>query len=236
MNTASNQNYFALRNVTPEFYHAYRLPAYVKRSLPPEKSAVVLDIGCGFGQMLLALRREGYTHLRGVDVVSEAVDRCRQQGLDVELITNLEEYCAKQDPAYDFVVVSHVIEHLPKAGIVDTLRAIRSRLMKPGASLLVAVPNAQSNTGCYWAYEDFTHSTLFTAGSLQYVLKAAGFERVTFLDPEGLWDTHPAMRWLKMLLLRLYRARMTFWNKVTGSSFHKPSPAIFTYELKAIAK
>ena len=178
----------------------------------------------------------GYTRLQGVDVASEAVDRCRQQGLDVELIANLEEYCGKHEPAYDFIVMSHVIEHLPKDRIIVTLQAIRSRLMKSGASLLVAVPNAQSNTGCYWAYEDFTHSTLFTAGSLQYVLKAAGFESVTFLDPEGLWDTRPATRWLKKLLLGLYKARTTFWNKVTTSSFHKPSPAIFTYELKAIAK
>jgi len=51
------------------------------------------------------------------------------------------------------------------------------------------VPNAQSPVGCYWAYEDFTHTTLFTAGSLYYVLKMAGFKEITFVDPlciEGL--------------------------------------------------
>lgn len=42
------------------------------------------------------------------------------------------------------------------------------------------MPNAQSNTDCYWAYEDFTHYTLFIAGSLLYVLREAGFTNIEF--------------------------------------------------------
>ena len=38
----------------------------------------------------------------------------------------------------------------------------------------------QLNTDCYWAYEDFTHYTLFIAGSLLYVLREAGFTNIEF--------------------------------------------------------
>ncbi len=48
------------------------------------------------------------------------------------------------------------------------------------------MPNAQSHTGCYWAYEDFTHNTLFTAGSLLYVLKMAGFAHIEIIDKDAL--------------------------------------------------
>jgi len=36
--------------------------------LPREKGAPVLDLGCGCGEFLYFLHREGYTNLHGVDV------------------------------------------------------------------------------------------------------------------------------------------------------------------------
>ncbi len=132
--------------------------------------------------------------------------------------------------------MSHVLEHLEKSTIIRTLQSIKQYLLKPEASLVVMVPNAQSNIGCYWAYEDFTHNTIFTAGSLCFVLKSAGFESIEFLDPDGLEASGPIVKWLKRFLLFAYKANSNFWNRVTSSSFHRPSPQIFTYELKALAK
>lgn len=53
------------------------------------------------------------------------------------------------------------------------------------------VPNAQSYTGAYWRYEDFTHNIMFTAGSSTYVLRSAGFENIEFLDPDGTMYMNP---------------------------------------------
>jgi hypothetical protein len=98
------------------------------------------------------------------------------------------------------------------------------------------VPNAQSNTGAYWAYEDFTHHTLFTTGSIYYVLKSAGFDSIEFLDPQGTSNSGFAIKIIKRLFLKVYKLKKLFWNKVTSSSYHEPSPEIFTYELKVLAK
>lgn len=54
--------------------------------------------------------------------------------------------------------------------------------MNPNSKLIISEPNAQSNTGSYWAYGDFTHSTIFTSGCLYYVLKKADFRTVKFID------------------------------------------------------
>lgn len=87
-----------------------------------------------------------------------------------------------------------------------------------------------------WAYEDFTHNTIFTAGSLCFVLKSAGFESIEFLDPDGLESSRPIVKWLRKFFMFVHKANIIFWNRVTNSSFHCPSPQIFTYELKALAK
>lgn len=102
--------------------------------------------------------------------------------------------------------------------------------------LYVAVPNAQSNTGAYWAYEDFTHHTLFSSGSLYYVLKMAGFHQVDFLDIHCLEGLSTFKKYFRKFFLQLYAKKQAFWNKVTNSAYHGKSPIIYSYEIKALAK
>lgn len=228
--------YFKFREVGPEFYSDYVLPAYLKQVLPEDRHAAILDIGCGFGQVLKRLRAGGYTALSGIDISETAVNSCLADGLDVAKIDAIDLFCRQAGKRFEVVIMSHVIEHIDKSAIVETLRAVRMHLLKDGGQLLVMTPNAQSHTGCYWAYEDFTHTTIFTAGSLYFVLKCAGFQEIEFIDPLGTAGSHPVARVLKRMLIAFYKTRFAFWNRVTDSSFHRPSPQIFTFELKAIAR
>jgi SAM-dependent methyltransferase len=234
--SADIPGYFACRQITPAEYRDYRLPGVLRAALPRERAAPILDVGCGFGHFLRALREIGYGSLAGVDISPEAVDHCRADGLPVERIGDLREYCRQAPRRYEFIMMSHVLEHIEKDRIIPTLTDIRLHLLTETGTVCVMVPNAQSATGCYWAYEDFTHTTLFTGGSLIYVLRAAGFKSVTFLDPDGLAETPFPTRLIKRLLLRLYAGNRHFWNRVTGSAYHRPSPELFTFELKALAR
>jgi len=36
--------------------------------------------------------------------------------------------------------------------------------------------------------------------------------------------------------MKYYKFKIDFWNKVTASYFHEPSPKIFSYEIKVMAK
>ena len=228
--------YFRLRGVNYYEIEATPISNSLLKVLPTAKDSKILDIGCGLGNLLISLKKCGYNNVKGIDISTEAIEFCKGLELNVEIIVDLVNYSLNCKEKYDFIIISHVLEHIKKELIIDTLIHIREYLLSDEGSLCIMVPNAQSNTGCYWAYEDFTHTTLFTSGSLSYVLKAAGFTKFTFLDPHGLEDLSSIPRLLKYFLLKLYITRNNFWNRVTSSSYHRPSPQIFTYELRVLAK
>ena len=231
------EDYFSFRDINSDNYKEYILPVYIVNVLPKDKNAAILDIGCGFGQMLLALRKLGYTNLHGIDVSGDAVDFCTKNKLDVQLVNDISDHKVTEAQKYEVIIMSHVLEHIPKEHIIPTARYIKTALLKQGGSFLLMVPNAQSNTGAYWMYEDFTQHTLFTAGSALYVLRAAGFTDISFLDKDGV---ESAGTWygkaIRRFFLKIYNMKIDFWNKITLSTFHRPSPRIFSFELKVHAK
>ena len=236
-NNEKYEDYFKLRGINSDSYAAYKIPIYISNILPDNKECSILDIGCGFGQMLLSLRTKGYNNLTGIDISGEAVEFCHQNNLNVEMVTDITDHTVQANKKYDLIIMSHVLEHIPKEKVIDILRYIKSNLLKTGGAFLLMVPNAQSNTGAYWMYEDFTHYTLFTAGSAIYVLKAAGFAEINFLDADGVESAGTFYgKLIRRFFLKIYNFRLDFWNKITLSSFHKPSPRIFTYELKVYSK
>ena len=99
----------------------------------------VLDIGCGRGWTLAALRDRGW-EAQGIELNSTAAQHAREVlGLAVE--------CTGFEPArwpaaqFDAIVLWHVLEHLPDArGALDEI----ARLLKPGGVLALAVPNLAS--------------------------------------------------------------------------------------------
>lgn len=230
-----NNNYFNNRNVNKNFYNNYILPNYFKKVLPSDKNVNILDIGCGLGQTLLALKKNEYNNIYGIDINEEAIKICINNKLNVEKINSIINYANVSKRKFDLIIMSHVLEHIEKKEIIKTLNSIKKNLLAENGKFLLMVPNAQSNTGCYWAYEDFTHTTLFTAGSMIYVLKSAGFSNIKFLDPDNSEFLPIYKKVILKILLNIYKFNLNFWNKVTASSFHKPSPIIFSFELRVLA-
>lgn len=218
--------YFEIR-VADDFITESYLPNYILNQLPKDPKSKILDYGCGLGGMLSKLRELGYENIYGYDVDSYAIKVCAQKKLK---IVNFEEISS----GYDFIIMSHVLEHIEKNQMIDLLEALRGSLCE-GGKMIIVVPNAQSNTGSYWRYEDFTHKYLFTSGSLKYVLQQAGFKNIEFLDVDGLDELVPVRRLIKYAFLQIYKLNKKFWNRVTSSYYHQSSLNIYTYEIKVIA-
>lgn len=230
------ENYFKFHGVSEEMYENYDLQKYLVEILPKNKDVKILDIGCGFGQMLINLRKRGYKNLKGIDICKESCDYCSSKGLDVNLIEDIIPFSKKNDEKYDFIIMAHVLEHIEKNRMIETIECIRKSLLKRGGRMVIMVPNAQSNTGAYWLFEDFTHKFLFTVRSLSFVLKSGGFKNIKFLDVDATDHLRLPQKILRKFFLKIYSLNKSFWNKMTSSTYHKPSPRIFGFELRAVVK
>ena len=99
---------------------------------------VVVDLGCGDARTIgdqVVQRDVDYT---GLDISPSAVARATDRGLDVRLVEDISA-TGLPEKGSDVVFVVEVLEHL-----LDPMSAVQEayRILKPGGSLLITVPNA----------------------------------------------------------------------------------------------
>jgi SAM-dependent methyltransferase len=227
--------YFSHRDVSADRYAGHTLPKYLSAVLPRNRDAKIVDLGCGFGQNICAIRQLGYSNCFGVEPSEDAAGHASSTAVTIYRGT-IEQYAATVPRDVEFALMTHVLEHIPKEGIIKMLSIIRTDILAPNGVLLVAVPNASSSTHCYWRYEDWTHTCLFTSGSLLYVLRAAGFQQVEILDPDCRLETRFLFRLPRLMALAVYKLFLRITWRLTHSSLHHGSPIVLSFEVKALAR
>lgn len=142
------------------------------------RAGAVLDIGCGRGHFLNALRREGWT-CTGTELNETAARHAREAlGLDVRI--GAFDGAEFPDQAFDAIYLWHVLEHLPATS--RTLADVR-RMLRPQGLLVIAVPNLESWqarwTRYHWFHLDLPrHYVHYSASWLTKRLSDLGFRIV----------------------------------------------------------
>ena len=139
---------------TLEFYneHAPNLvktyagagPTYLAhlKTLLRRESSTVLDIGCGTGRDVAALRADGFDAI-GVDasptMIAAGVDHygLETRRLRADTLPELRSISER----YDAVLCAAVLQHIPDSQLLDSLYRIRS-LVAPDGFLMLSVPIA----------------------------------------------------------------------------------------------
>jgi SAM-dependent methyltransferase len=151
-----------------------RLQAYV---LSFSGRSRVLDIGCGRGEMLAALKGAG-TGARGIDLNAEMVAVACDRGLDATRADALEYLSSLPDESLDGLIATQVIEHLEPSYLMRLLDAAARKLL-PGSPIVLETINPACWLAFFSSYlRDFTHVRPVHPDTLKYLLIATGFQRV----------------------------------------------------------
>jgi SAM-dependent methyltransferase len=158
-----------------------------------------LDIGCGRGWTLAALRDLGW-QVQGVEL-NESAARHARETLGLDVVIGGFDASRYQPESFDAVILWHVFEHLRSPQ--ETLAGV-SRILRPGGVLALAVPNRTSwqarLTGDSWFHLDLPrHLWHFSRNDLYRLFDQHGLEIVA--ENHASWEQNP-FGWLQSVLNR----------------------------------
>lgn len=160
-----------------------------------DRRAQILDVGCGTGGNMVMLDEFGEAN--GIDVSEDAVEFCRQRGLD-RVRLGAAENLTFDAGTFDLVTALDVVEHLD-----DDLAGLKEmhRVLRPGGRILLFVPTFMF----LWGVQDdvSNHRRRYRLPELLRVVREAGFEverstyaNITFFLP--ILFVRTFMRWFKI--------------------------------------
>ena len=184
-----------------KYYWARKFYATIIDRMTP-KGGEILEIGCGFGDLLVFLEDKYKT--TGVDISKEAIDQARKRLVKTKLqILQAEKIDSLGKNQFDTAIACHILEHLKNPEkVINKINYV----LKTGGWAFFVIPNPESLgkklKGDRWiGYQDKSHVSLYKPSKWIDLLNKNGFPRVkTFGD--GLWDS-PYLPVIPTLLQRL---------------------------------
>lgn len=135
----------------------------------------VLEIGFGQGSFMAYCREQGW-QATGTEASEPLVKAAVEAGFIVKLASDANNF---PDVAFDLIAGFDVIEHIPQSEMLPFLTLLRQKL-KPGGTILLRFPNADSWLGNQNFNGDPTHVTAMGHFKLEYFCRRAGLEIVSF--------------------------------------------------------
>jgi ubiquinone/menaquinone biosynthesis C-methylase UbiE len=164
-------------------------PRLTARALDGAGPRRILDLGCGTGEMALAIARVSPTvKLIGVDgdagVLERAAAKARAEGIELELHEALADRVPLPDANVDCVVSTLMFHHLVPSAKRAALAEAR-RVLAPGGRLLVCDIGRASDPVMRAAFfavqllDGFPNTRAHARGELPEIISQAGFSAVT---------------------------------------------------------
>ncbi len=169
------------------------------------KDAKILDFGCGIGQFLFYLKKEGFQNITGIDISESQIDIARQMQPDVDFRYSPDtvEFLTRKKNTYDTIVINDVIEHFDKKEIIPFLKEIFQSLKLEGFVVIKTINSAYPLSSAA-RYLDFTHTISFHEKSLTQLLRHVGFTDIFCYQEEiGIYNMLFAIKKILVNIARL---------------------------------
>jgi ubiquinone/menaquinone biosynthesis C-methylase UbiE len=200
------------RTLRPDALTTHRYDDIARLLRGEKQRGALLEIGCGAGQMLVALADQ-YQHLAGLDLSDVAIataervvrERYPQHVDKIQLaVGSADDPLPWPDRSFDAVIACAVIEHTVDIfGVMDEI----ARVTRPGGAVFITVPNicyikhtiglalgylprtgSHSRDMKYWREHgwDGGHLHYFSKQALAALLRETGFEPEAWTS-DGRW-------------------------------------------------
>lgn len=97
--------------------------------------ARVLDVGCGEGELMSALRDKRGVDARGMEIDPDAVEKCVSRGLSVIQGDANRDLAAYPDGAFDYAILSQTLQTAERPDLM------LQQLLRVGRQAFVSFPN-----------------------------------------------------------------------------------------------
>ena len=127
-----------LRNVTETLDLRFSYIVDLVNRVSKNKNISIIDIGCGGGELLFALKEAGFTNIVGLDPSDRSVEHLKMLGIHGQCGSIFNELFVED--RYDVVISTAVVEHVYDLnGYIDKLKA----LMKSDGYIILNAPAAE---------------------------------------------------------------------------------------------
>jgi 2-polyprenyl-3-methyl-5-hydroxy-6-metoxy-1,4-benzoquinol methylase len=212
---------------------AHERQQYLRRYrsfLPHDLAAPILDIGCGSGGFLDALRSVDYSCVEGVDLSASQVQAAAARGVTGIARASALDYLRTRPNRYAMISAFSVLEHHTRAELFDLLDAIRESL-QPGGSLIAVVPNAKGLFGAQVRFADITHELSFTPTSVAQLCAVVGLEAPVIVEHGPI--VHGVASAIRWTCWQAVRAGLLFARIAEGADWRS---RVFTQDLVFVAR
>ena len=149
-----------------------------------KKEYNLLEVGCGPGGNLIALKNKGFDNISGLDPSSDCCAVVKSYGIDCKN-TGLLTYSndLSNQGVSDLIILNGVLEHFVEP---NKYLNLISGLLKENGLLYISVPNIYGFVGRY-THDVFTipHTFYFSIVTLKNLLNINGFEIIENFDRES---------------------------------------------------
>jgi len=190
----------------------------LRKWLPADRQARILDFGCGDGTLLSIAADLGYSRLYGVDV-SPGLARLAAKNTIAQVTSGdgLAFLASLEPRSLGAIVAFDVLEHLTRDELVVWVKQA-ARLLAPNGVVLIHVPNGCSPFVGRVLWGDLTHEQAFTPHSLGQLFRPAGFvDGTAHEDPPTAHGLKSAVR---AGLWKLLRAAAAGWLAIETGVTH----------------
>ncbi|MCL0330755.1 SAM-dependent methyltransferase [Apilactobacillus xinyiensis] len=136
---------------------------HIIKKLNPKPNRTLLDIGCGWGTLMLTAAKEFNLKVVGVTLSQEQCDyvnkQIKAQGLENLAEVRLEDYRNLGDEQFDYVTSVGMFEHVGKENLDEYFRCVSKYLKPHGVALIHGITRQQGG-----AYNGWINKYIFPGG------------------------------------------------------------------------